>query len=101
MPKLRTQKSGQQADECHVGRIIIVEELAKPLAAASLSVVQRQQRHSQPAGHVNHAIRMAVEDEEGYGIKRDDEHHPEHLLVEIITVPSDGKYSQWGSTAPV
>ena len=40
VPNLRTQKSGQQADECHVGRIIIVEELAKPLAAASLSVVQ-------------------------------------------------------------
>ena len=29
----------QQANQCHVGRVVIVEELAEPAAAASLSIV--------------------------------------------------------------
>ena len=84
-----------------MGGVIIVEELAEPTAAASLTVVHRQQRHRQPAGQMNHAISRAVEDEEGDGIERDNQHHPEHLLVEIIPTPPNHEYGQWGGTTPV
>ena len=93
--------SGKEADERHVGGIVIVEELAEPLQPSSLPVVHRQQRHCQPAGQVNHSVGGAVEDEEGDGVERDDGHHPEHLLVEAVPVPANHEYGQRGGTTPV
>ena len=63
------EATGQQAYYRHVGGIVIVEELAEPLLPSSLAVVHRQQRHSQPAGQVDHAVGGAVEDEKGDGIE--------------------------------
>ena len=63
------EATGQQAYYRHVGGIVIVEELAEPLQPSSLAVVHRQQRHSQPAGQVDHAVGGAVEDEKGDGIE--------------------------------
>ena len=101
LSKLSDKKTGEQADECHVGRIVKVEELAEPAAAASLVVVHRQQWYCQPAGQVDHAVGRAVEDEEGNGVERDNQHHPEHLLVEITPIPPDHEYGQRGCTTPV
>ena len=63
------EATGQQAYYRHMGGIVIVEELAEPLQPSSLAVVQRQQRHSQPAGQVDHAVGGTVEDEKGDGIE--------------------------------
>ena len=63
------EATGQQAYYRHVGGIVIVEELAEPLQPSSLAVVHRQQRHSQPAGQVDHAVGGTVEDEKGDGIE--------------------------------
>ena len=50
---------------------------------------------------MNHAVCWAVEDEKGNGVERDNQHHPEHLLVEITPTAPNHEYGQRGSTTPV
>ena len=66
-----------------MGGIVIVEELAEPLQPSSLAVVHRQQRHCQPTSQLSQAVGRTVEDGEGYGIERNNAHHPQHLHAEV------------------
>ena len=50
---------------------------------------------------MNHTVSRAVEDEEGNGVERDDQHHPEHLLIKVPPAPANHEYSKWSGTTPV
>ena len=71
-----SQQAGKEADQGHVDGVIEVEELAEPAPAATLAVIQGQQRYHEPAGEMEHAVGGVVEDEESDGIERNEEHEP-------------------------